>query len=298
MRRYQACVLGFTTWCVKEGFDPSLPEEYDDLLVEWKNATSVGKPTFEGAVAAVEFFYPRMRGQLGWSRSVLTGWGIHHVARHTVPMTRGPSALFAANVRVRGHARLGLANRLQQNLGLRPSEVLGLLPESVLLPEEQGLCPVTGHAEIVLGIRVGTKAKRPQVVILRGAQEPELLRMLRLVKNSTPEGRHLFPYSQAAYGAWLRLVEGLWGVAVGYTPHSPRGGFASERRARGDSFTQIQEDGRWLSATSLRIYIDIAGSAAIAAQLRAGGLQEAQAFCAANLSLYLTDAALQATYAA
>ena len=54
--RYQECVLGFTTWCIEEGFDPLSPEEYDDLLVEWKNAKTIKKATFEGAVAAVELF--------------------------------------------------------------------------------------------------------------------------------------------------------------------------------------------------------------------------------------------------
>ena len=42
----------------------------------------------------------------------------------------------------------------------------------------------------------------------------------------------------------------------GYSPHSPRAGFASDAMLSARDFTSIREEGRWVSDQSLRIYLD------------------------------------------
>ena len=217
--------------------------------------------------------------------------------KHTTPLCRGPANLLAAWLSRLGQVRLGFGVVLQQRLGMRPNEMLGICAEHVVLPEEQGLCPWTGHAEILLGAKKGTKVKRPQVVVVRGAREGDLLRILRLVKHTTPPHGRLVPISIDSYRMWLKRVLEVLRLPLDVTPHSPRAGFASEGRALGRPFTELQEEGRWASATSLRTYIDLAAAAAISAKLKAAGLGLAVNYCSASLELYFPASALAARYA-
>ena len=73
----------------------------------------------------------------------------------------------------------------------------------------------------------------------------------------------------------------LW-LEIGWTPHSPRSGFASELIAAGVSFTEVRERGRWVADSSLRTYIDVVSAAGISVSLRLSGLAEAIAFAQAR----------------
>ena len=301
--RYQQVALRFTTWALEHHVLPSSVDEWDDALVEYKNlyrdglGRRVSHSDFASLLAAVEFFFPRYKHKLGWAHAVMSAWDVTHETKHTVPMCRGPANLWAVHLCSAGHARLGFGLLLQQRCGLRPSEMLQLTPDAVILPEEQGLSAHTGYAEICLGLRAGTKAKRPQTVVVRAEQEPQLLSLLRIVKQTTPAGKRLVPYSIDNMRKWLKLVDGiLLNAPSGYTPHSPRSGFASEGRARGIPFQELKEQGRWLSDSSLRVYIDIQQAAAIAAGLRAAGLAPAQAWAGDNLGAFFTVQALAAAY--
>ena len=77
-------------------------------------------------------------------------------------------------------------------------------------------------------------------------------------------------------------MERKLGLEIGWTPHSPRSGFASELTAAGVPFVEIRERGRWLAGTSLRTYIDVVSSASIAVSLRLSGLAAAIAYSQAN----------------
>eukprot|EP00959_Pyramimonas_sp_CCMP1952_P295399 6178501-Pyramimonas_sp.AAC.1 len=46
----------------------------------------------------------------------------------------------------------------------------------------------------------------------------------------------------------------------GWSPHSPRSGWATDSRAEGASFAEIREGGRWVSDFSLRIHLDVRGA--------------------------------------
>ena len=89
---------------------------------------------------------------------------------------------------------------LQNKLGLRPSELLNIWPEDVVLPEES-LLSNYGAATVGLGIRGGTKANRPQAVSLKGDESLALLRWLKL--QGEP-GLLLIPHSYEQFRRLLR----------------------------------------------------------------------------------------------
>ena len=60
---------------------------------------------------------------------------------------------------------------IQRHLGLRPGELLALEQKDVLLDDNMAASS-TKHATILLGARVGTKAKREQCALLRAHECP------------------------------------------------------------------------------------------------------------------------------
>ncbi len=58
LRRYRKSVQPFTLWLAECEIWPSGPDQWDDALVEWKNARPVTKAEFESCVAGVEFLFP------------------------------------------------------------------------------------------------------------------------------------------------------------------------------------------------------------------------------------------------
>ena len=284
--RYRAAAGKLVVWLKQNQFSPNSAGEWDDLLVEWKSDSDLRKSDFEAAVAAVEFLMPHLRGKLSWTRAVLAGWASAHVARHTVPLCRGPAHLLACHLAADGHPRLAAGLVLQRELGLRPSEMLDLRCDNVTLPEQVPALRGRPRAVLALGTRASTKAKREQAVVLR---DPVLLGVLRWAAAMAVGGR-LFPYSYAQYRKLLARGEVSMGVEAGFTPHSPRAGFATDSIAEGAGFIETKEAGRWVCDSSLRVYLDIVGAAAIATACKLRGLESAQAYAVGHLVDYLPGA--------
>jgi hypothetical protein len=112
------------------------------------------------------------------------------------------------------------------------------------------------------------------------------------VKRLTPDDTAIIPYSIDRYRRLLKFGEGLLGLSVGWTPHSPRAGFASEGRANGKLFVELREEGRWLHDASLRIYIDQVSTAAIGVSLKQAGLGPAVAWAVARWLDYCPHSSL------
>lgn len=103
-----------------------------------------------------------------WAKAALRGWDIVQQPRHTVPLSRPLCCLFAIYMVGSGAGRLAIAMLVQRDLGLRPSEVLALEARDISLPGHRQ--DQTGERAIIaLGVRAGTKAKRPPAVVLRNA---------------------------------------------------------------------------------------------------------------------------------
>ena len=158
--------MPFVEYLIDNHFWPCNFAELDDLAVEFKNSRLITRSNFEALIAALEFVLPASKGHLPWSRSVLAAWAQVHTAEHTVPMCGGPAALLGAHLAAAGHGRLGAGLVLQQALGLRPSEILGVQKCDVALPEHSSFTN-SSFATIGLGVRTNTKAKRAQCVLLK-----------------------------------------------------------------------------------------------------------------------------------
>jgi hypothetical protein len=218
--------------------NPTVADEWDDLLVEYKNSShDITKSKFETLVASVEFMFPRFRGKLSWAHAVVAGWSFSQDINHTKPLTRAPAALFAVMMSSAGHPRAGAALVVQQSRGLRAIEVLALCPEHVMFSAslaDSADKPKT--ATVRLGAKRGTKVKREQFVIFREAQQPDAYKLLECIVANTAPGERLFPLSHWTYRRLISDAECKLGLEVGFTPHSARAGFATEAVASGESF--------------------------------------------------------------
>ena len=154
---------------------------------------------------------------------------------------------------------------------MRLSEMLKLMPEHVLCPEDVGQAEADGPIVLALGVLENTKSKRPQVVTIQPDQ-PQLCALVRKCRALTPAGYYMFPYTLAEYRMRLHVAERDLGIRVGWGPHSPRAGWATDEKMAGADFTAIRERGRWLSDQSLRTYLDILSAANVVRALRAAGL--------------------------
>ena len=87
---YRAAALKFVNWLEENGYVPDGPEQWGDLLVEYKNDAQLTKCNFEYVVAAVEFVFPRLRRRLAWSHSVIDAWRTAAEVKHAPPLGRAP----------------------------------------------------------------------------------------------------------------------------------------------------------------------------------------------------------------
>ena len=73
---YREGVLAFSSWCLEEGVEPEGSDDFDDLLVEWKNTVLPKKSQFEKAVAGVELFLTpaRIHSAAGGARAGPIHW--------------------------------------------------------------------------------------------------------------------------------------------------------------------------------------------------------------------------------
>lgn len=279
VRLYQKAAKPFTDYLYLNGLDPVTPEEWDDALVEFKNIDpNMTKSKFETLVSSIEFVFPRLKHNLKWAHSVLAGWNRAHITKHTVPCTRGVASLLALHIKANGAPRLAVGCVLQQRTGLRPGEMLGVCNNHVIDPGVWQHLGASPYFVIYLGVKAGTKAKRPQSVVLRMNENPDLYFLLTLLKQNTGPEDRLFPHTLEDYNLRLKDAQACLGVDLGITPHSPRAGFASESIALGRSFTETREGGRWLSDSNLRVYVDVVAAADISVQLQTIGLAPAQAW--------------------
>lgn len=265
-------------------YAPFEAEEFDDMLVEFKNSAMPSKSEFEATVASVEFMFPRFKGRLAWARMVINGWNTVHIPRHTVPLSEAQAFLVAVHICAASYPRLAVGLMVQQKLGLRPSEMLALTTASFSMPEHRALVSQERTCIIALGQRTGTKAKREQSVVLR---DDRMIGWVRWALSLTPHGGRVFSFSYDLYRNLLKRVEKTLGISVGWTPHSPRAGFASDAIARGVPFAEVREAGRWRADSSLRTYIDIVTAAQITVDLRVRGFVEAQAYARDHFEEFL-----------
>ena len=185
---------------------------------------------------------------------------------------------------------MGLALVLQTHTGMRPGETLQIYPHHILFPEDAGATMAEQPVAIALGVRKGTKAKREQVARLF-ACDSDVAAVLRMCALATPPDQPMFPYSLDQYREAIKKLDNELGIAAGWGSHSPRAGFATDSINEGWRFEQVQECGRWLAASSLRIYLDAVGAAGVLVQARARGLGPALHWVSSHWVCYFPPSA-------
>ena len=290
---YRRAAATFSDWLERHQLFPSDPESWDDCLVEWKNDPGelVTKARFETTISALEFVFPRLRKNLQWAHTVANSWGAAHQVKHAKAMSRGIAALFSAHLSDMGVARAGLGLRVQQALGLRPSELLGLVAHNVTESPAGSLSNERMYI-FALGKQAGTKVRREQFAILRDSEHPDLCDSIALLLSLIACNDKLFPYSLKRYRALIKRAEERCGLRVGFSPHSPRAGFATDAIALGKDPSRIRSEGRWNSESSFKVYLDVIGAQSTYNAVREAGLTPAVAYCLINGHLYFTASRL------
>ena len=110
---------------------------------------------------------------------------------------------------------------------------------------------------VALGKRHGTKAGRPQFVIVHANEDAIAIALIPAFASTTPPGSALSSLDYNQYSRCLAFAARQLGLnTIGYSPHSPRAGWATQLRLSGVPFAEIQERARWQTASALRIYLD------------------------------------------
>ena len=260
-KQYQKGVFGFLCFLAWYQLNPYDAIGFDDFLIEWKNDNCWGggdrnprKSDFEMALAGIEKAIPSYAGQLTQSHRILSSWRAAIGVSHTVPMSRPWVILLSTWMSQMGQPRIGATLIIQYVQCLRPSEAINLFSDHYLLPEE--FPPLEGRGVLFLGPRGGTKAGRPQHSLI---DDPLVLFLLRHFRRTIPKGQRLCTMrSLTAYSEWIARAAFFFGLAfVGWTPHSPRAGRASDLTLANHPFWAIRELGRWQCDRTLRRYLDI-----------------------------------------
>ena len=92
---------------------------------------------------------------------------------------------------------------------------------------------------------------------MHASEDQTALALIFAFAATTQPGQKLINQNYNRFRGILdRALKDLGLSDLGYTPHSPRAGWATTLRLSGMLFTQIQERGRWQNAATLRIYLD------------------------------------------
>ena len=263
------------------------PEQFDDLIKEFRTEAELSRSKHGHLVAAVEFLLPHMKGKLIENREMLRGRRTADPVKHTVPNTKRSACLMAADLATHGRARAGAGLVFQQETGLRPSELVNLLPEHVYIPANQ-----QDNISLRLGAIVSTKAKREQFVTVTRKEHSFAYEILCILVPLVAKGERLFGVSYWELRKVIQESLQRLEMDVHFTPHSGRAGFASERIANGEDRARVQAAGRWISEASFVVYVDVIGALHVDTQVRLGGLGPAADFCVQNLFSYITPTTL------
>jgi hypothetical protein len=152
------------------------------------------------------------------------------------------------------------------------------------------------RVDIALGARTGTKTNRAQNVSVYIDSDPDRCLAVRWTHDSTSAGELIFPFSIETYWRLIKSIDAQLGVHAGWSPHSPRAGYATEATSNRVSFSEIKETMRRSTDSALRSYIDVVGAKAVALNLQTAGLSDALAFARVHWLKYVQVRFLVQTY--
>ena len=259
-KAYSDAVQAFVAFVEKQRLPLEFPAEIDRAIVIYGRETRRTRAQMETLVAAIKRGCPGLRRQLSWADSTLKNMLRYSPPVHKVPMMRFVALCIGHRMALDGWPRAGGLLILQVCLGLRPGELLAIRREDIV-PGRRDLH--NGNAVVALGKRHGTKAGRPQFVIVHANEDPIAMALIAAFASTTPPGSALSSLDYSQYSRCLHCAARQLGLStIGYSPHSPRAGWATQLRLSGVPFAEIQERGRWQTASALRIYLDAVAASA------------------------------------
>ena len=213
MKQYQRSVARFIDYLDEVGIAPHGAEEWDDMLVEFKNARALTKGQFANAVNGVEFFFPRYK-PLKWSHRVSEAMAIEAEVEHTMPMLPNATNLIASRMAMKGFATVGAMLVLQVTSALRPSDAYRKLKANhIFIPSDS-----SKPAVIRLGAKTGTKVKREQFALIDQHEHPEVILLLKRWLSVTPPEDFMCNVGYDKVNALLKEVCRELGLNFFYTP--------------------------------------------------------------------------------
>ena len=92
--------------------------------------------------------------------------------------------------------------------------------------------------------------------MVHASEDQTALTLISAFAATTRPGQLLTNLNYDRYRTILdRALKDLGLADLGFTPHSPRAGWATSLRMAGMPFKEIKERGRWQNALTLRIYL-------------------------------------------
>ena len=243
---YQAAVKHFLHWSSNQNLPLIYPSEIDRAVALYAKEAKLTRGKIETLTSALKRGMPSLKGQLHWADSHMKKLLRYAPPSHMVPMMRFVCVAVGHRMAMNGWARAGGLLILQGCTGLRSCEILGLTRED-LVPGKPAVS--NGNAVTALGRKQGTKAGRAQFVVVHASEDQTALALISAFVAATQPGKKLTNLNYNRFRGILdRALKDLGLSDLGYTPHSPRAGWATTLRLSGMRSTEIQERGRWQNA--------------------------------------------------
>ena len=166
---------------------PRTAAEFDLLL--WEYLKPLARSRASTTLAAIEKTNPALRGLLPWSHALVGVIQLSSNIHHHLPMSWGVALLLARGMRSMGLVREGALLLLMWRIAARPAEALGLLGEHLMAGSRNHMAP--GTCVVNLGVKYGTKVRRPQAVVV-GADDWRCQLLVEAFVASTAPMERLF----------------------------------------------------------------------------------------------------------
>ena len=291
LRRYARIFDLFSEFAQTLEVDPGLSEleAIETAIQSFRDAENLSKTLHQRVVTAVEFFMPQLKGSLKSSREAVKGHLQREPTLHTVASTSRIVFLFSCTLSSLGKARVGIGLILQCQSGLRADELFDIRKCDVAIPLDTNEVMI-----IAIGVRKKTKAKRTQHIVLEPIRHRESYLLIQVLVQATTEGELLFPFNYWFFHSAIQAMDLKFDLNLGLSGHSGRVCFATEAIVIHKlSVPDVMREGRWLSESAFRTYIDIIGASAAQSSFASKSLAPAADFCRAHVLRYFTVAKLE-----
>ena len=251
---YRTEVAAFIRWWQSQSeLNLDIAEELDEALCTYHATFRLSKARSLSLQAGVHLALPGMRRRLPWMKMVCEELVGYAVASHSLAMPEAAMLILSVAISQGYSQMIGALLRVQHSRGLRPAEVLTVMPEAILLPEET----LYQVGMICIGYKARTKVGRPQYVLFQPSKMPVETALLRWMKNSTSPGTTCstglsVPSYSRVISKYCKILQ-----LPHYTAHGARAGFVSDQALRGETAEKIMSVTRHASLQSLRVYMDV-----------------------------------------